>query len=509
MKKVLALLVVSVMALSAASCAPATSNSGTADNAAAAATSEAAPQLAPYVIDYYMLANSVSSDAGPISEEINKIIQPKFNATLNITMLTWGDWFTKTQAALAAGEKVDLLFTADWYQYMTSIANNNLMPLNDLLAKYAPDTVAQLGETFIKGSQFNNINYAVPTDKELAVNGGFCWNKTLADKYGLKVDPTWKSVKDWEPLLKTIKENEPNVIPYLTDGNLYHLNYISYVGCDLAWDGNKPTDPTLQWIYDYPEYLNEIRVMQDFYNKGYIPKDSTSAATNDWMSKHLIQGDFFMSTQPLKPGKGKSGELMAAMSDHSIQLDEYETYPLLVNTTHCGGSMLAIPNTSKDPARAMMFINEMHTNPDVTNLLAWGIEGKDYTVVQADNPKRVKPVDGNTWTPAVLVWTLGNVYNVWLSDVEPEDKYPLLAQTKKGIPQHIANGYRFNVEKYQDQMTAIATVTDQYNTPIRVGAMDLDKTLPEYKAAMDAAGFQTFKDAAVQDFQAWLATQKK
>ena len=274
MKKLLAFFIASIMALTAAGCAPAVSNSNapanaatadagtkatadtgnqaTADAGAQAAVSEtaaAAPaateNLKPYVIDYYMLANSVSSEVGPVSEAINKIIQPKFNATVNITMLTWGDWFTKTQAALAAGDKIDILFTADWYQYMNSIANNNLMPLNDLIDQYGAEMKAQLGETFIKGSQYKNINYGVPTDKELAVNGGFVWNKTLADKYNLKVDPTWKSVKDWEPLLKEIQAKEPNIVPFLFDGNMYHLNYINYLPCDLAFDASKPNDPTL------------------------------------------------------------------------------------------------------------------------------------------------------------------------------------------------------------------------------------------------------------------------
>ena len=79
--------------------------------------------------------------------------------------------------------------------------------------------------------------------------------------------------------------------------------------------------------------------------------------------------------------------------------------------------MLAIPRTSEDPARAMMFINLMHVDAKLANLFVWGIEGVHHKVVQED-PKRVAPIEGNTWTQAVLPWTLGNVFNHWLGEHE-------------------------------------------------------------------------------------------
>ena len=81
-----------------------------------------------------------------------------------------------------------------------------------------------MGEGFVIGSQINGVNYGVPTDKEFAVNGGFVWNKDLADKYNLDM-PSVESVEDLEPMLKVIKENEPNVIPYLVEqgGGMYTI----------------------------------------------------------------------------------------------------------------------------------------------------------------------------------------------------------------------------------------------------------------------------------------------
>lgn len=52
--------------------------------------------------------------------------------------------------------------------------------------------------------------------------------------------------------------------------------------------------------------------------------------------------------------------------------------------------MLAISTTSEDPARAMMFINLLHTDPYLNNLLNYGIEGKHYLKV---NENVIKPTE--------------------------------------------------------------------------------------------------------------------
>ena len=470
----------------------------------------ASGEPAPYVIDYYMLANSASPDVNIVMDEINKITLPKFNAKVNITMIDWNDWFSKVNGDIRAGSKVDVVFTADWHQYMDSIAGDYFIPLNDLLDEYGAPTKAQLGETFISGCKVDGVLYGIPTDKELAVNGGFVYNKTLLDKYGLKVNKNWKSLRDWEPLLKVIKENEPQVCPLFVYGIWCHPNLIYYLPCELVFDGDKNND-VIQWAYDNPAYMNELRTARDFFLKGYIPHEMAGMLETDvmsWANRLIAKGNFFLTTLPLKPGKGKSTELMATLEVPGIEYDEFETFPLLVNTRHCGGSMLAISKTSKDPVKAMQFINEMHTNPQLTNLLAWGIEGKHYTVV-SENPKRVQPVENNNWTPSVLVWTFGNVFNVHLSAVEPKDKYNLLASTKVGIPQHIANGYRFNPAKHQDIITVINTISDEYAIPIRIGAVDPDKSVAAMRAEMNAAGFRELKEAIDADFRRWLKEARR
>jgi len=511
MKKVTALVVVLAMlfaacggggggtALDQAATSPTPANNASGGDAASSG------DLEPYELVYFMLTNSVASNELPVvTEAINEITREKFNATVNISMIPWGDWHTVVTTTLGAGEQVDILFTADWYEYMQGIAANYFLPLNDLMQQHAPQVLSQLGNVFVTGSQVNGINYGVPTDKELAVNGGFLWNQNLVDKYGFEPDPNWKSYADWEPYLEIIKQNEPDIVPLLTDGNHYHIDMITYLPLNTGW-AVQGSDPTINYRYEMDMYVKELHVMRDLFQKGYIPRDAILDETA-WYNQHLSMGNFFLTTQPLKPGKGKSTELMSAAINPDIVYDEFETYPLLVNTTHCGGSMLAIGSTSRDPARAMMFINEMHTNPDMVNLLVWGVEGVTYTVVDTD-PTLVLPIDGNQWTSAVLGWTLGNVFLTHLAEYEPRDKYDLLAATKVGIPGHLANGYRFDPTDWLDTIAAVTNSVEEFSRPIRVGAVDTDEGISNLLAAAESAGYRPYLEAVRADFAAWLADQ--
>ena len=463
-----------------------------------------AADLDPYVIDFWMLVGSVSSEKAMIEAEINKIIEPKFNATINITMVDWDNWWTQV-SLLNAGEKVDLLFTADWWQYTEGIANNYFLPLNDLIAEYAPEVPGKLGDAFINGTQVNGINYGIPTNKELAVNGGFMWNKTLADKYDLVPDPSWRSHKDWEPFLEIIAENEPDVIPILTPGGWAHMDWVDYIPCHIGWQDIGNDDPELRFRWETEYYIEELRAVREMYEKGYFPADA-AIANSEYFNKHVQLGDFFLTTQPLKPGKGKSTELMSQLLTPGIEYDEFETFPLVGTTNHTGGSMYAIASTSDDPARAMMFLNEMHTNPDIVNLLVWGIEGLTYEVVEEEPVKIVRSVPGNTWTPNVYGWMIGDYYSIYLAEGEPLDKYDLLRATKE-CTSHIANGYRFDTEPWLDTITAVLDVLDEYEKPLLAGALDVDEGLAALIAAVEAAGFREYFAAVQADYEAWLAAK--
>ena len=526
-KSLLALLLVLLMVMSAfggcgtapaateSSSAPAESSSAAVEESSAAVEStEAAPSEAPaleeYEIVYYMLANTISKDRDMIVEKLNEMTKAKINATVNIVMLDWGTWTDKFNTGINAGEKMDIAFTADWFGYLDSVANGYFLALNDpadnLLEQYAPETVAALGEGFIKGSRIGGMNYAVPTDKEFAVNSGLVWNKDLADKYGFDMTKV-KTIADLEPMLKTIKEKEPNIIPYLIDGQGFINPFTDLSGgANIGVDYADITDKTMKHVWEMPVMIEKAKTNKKFMDAGYISKDAPT--DNAKAGDHLLAGDFFVTEQPLKPGKGKSTELMAA-AGNKFKLDEYDWTPYVAVSMHAGGSMLAIPQTSGDPARAMMFINLMHTDPDIANLLVWGIEGTHHKAVGTSGigEKIVEALPDNAWTSASLPWTLGSVYIHWLGSNEPENKHEMFQLSKTQSKSHISLGYRFTKKAdYQPQYAALSNVMAEYDRVLATGAVkDFDATYKEFMDKMKAAGLDEVKAALQADLDAYVA----
>ncbi len=129
---------------------------------------------------------------------------------------------------MQAGEKMDIMFTADWREYMQLASQDLFIPLNDdeseygnLLEEYGQDILAGLNPAFITGTQIDGVNYAVPTNKELTVPEGFIYNVTFADEIGFTEEDAANitSMRDLEPWLEKAKEARPDEYPFNTDGN--------------------------------------------------------------------------------------------------------------------------------------------------------------------------------------------------------------------------------------------------------------------------------------------------
>ena len=339
-----------------------------------------------------MISSNPSNQDKVVEEAINKIIQPKFNATIDFIMVSFGDWDTKARVQLQSGEKIDIFFTPEWLSYMANINNNLLLPLDDpngvagdLINTYAPQTVKDLG-AFIPANKVNGFLYAVPTNKELCVPGGLIWNKTYVDKYGIDINSI-DTPEKLEPVLAKFKTDEPDVYPLLSTGGWSafdpfiqgFLNNMEPISVYIGKEGESQ-DPKYYWEDESTKA--RCKTMEKWYKAGYLNPDSYLTTFNN--IDVLNAGKFLVSTDfVLKGGQVKANELMAQSGNSELKLAEVQTSPSVIVTTHAGGSMLGIPITSKDPARAMMYINEMHQNTELLNLMAWGIKGVHYDLNDA------------------------------------------------------------------------------------------------------------------------------
>jgi putative aldouronate transport system substrate-binding protein len=489
---------------------------------APAPTDTSVPTTPPVMLDYYIVGNSDSPERAAVENAIDAYIEPLINADITFHIIGWGDWASKAVTALEAGEKIDIFFTADWYYYMQLVGEGLLTPLNDdngpngnLLEQYGQGILTSLNTAFITGSQVDGVSYAIPTNKELSVPWGFVYNATIADEIGFTdADAAAvKTMKDLEPWLEKAKNAYPDIYPYLTDGTIGFMPWIHafatnindyVVNMSAIPDASGKVDETIMVPFETDWMKDYLNIVRDWYTKGYINPDA-GLSTFD-TSQDMNAGKFFIEPMPLKGNNIKAQELVIASGNPDLQLKEIYGMPKVINTSDCGGSMLAIPMSSDHPVEAMKLINLMHTDRKLINMMLYGVEGTNWTL---EPDGRVNIIDDGwiQYHPGAWVW--GDITLQYVTTKEDPNKNKLLIDYAQDAFPEPSLGFRFRPEPVAAEMTALSAVVDGSSRALLTGYVDPTTELPKFIQAMKDAGLDTVLAEVQKQYDEWKAAAGK
>ncbi len=474
----------------------------------------------PYTLDIYWVGNGDNEAVrAGVEAAVNAYIEPLIGANVSYHIVGWGDWNDKAINALQSGEKMDLIFTADWEGYGVEVAGGLLTPLDDLLEEYGQGIKETLPQTFLDGVKVNGVLYGIPTNKELCVPEGFIINKTAAEAIGWDVtadDPSITCTADLEPWLEKYKEMFPDKYPYLMDGQ--NGRWADEPWCpDWAGMTNNSVamkmaqvdgafDETVYSIFETPEQEEHIRLMYDWGQKGYIDPDA--ALTSFDYNGTFGRGDFLAFSQPLKGNGIKAAEMYAANATAEFECVEITMQPKYVVTTHAGGSMFGIPVTSQAPEKAMQYLNLMHSDATLVNLMLFGAEGENYTKV---NDQQVELTDQNWYGVHGGAWTVGNTKLQYVLTSEDPAKNELLQSYADDAIATASLGFRFVKDNVADQIAAVDAVVTEMANPMMCGSVDPDDPdlgIEALKAALADAGMPDIIAEVEAQYADWKAAQE-
>ncbi|EFM11805.1 extracellular solute-binding protein family 1 [Paenibacillus curdlanolyticus YK9] len=443
-------------------------------------------------------------DEAKIEDEINKYLKDKINATIDLQPIDWTAWEDKVNLMIASRDPVDIYFTAQWTKYAVNVGKGAFLDLGPLLKDYGQDIVKTLDPVFLEGSKINGVNYGVPTNKELAAQGGIVYRKDIADELSIDMSKV-KSIQDLDAVFATVKAKKPEMTPlYLLKGENFDAHYFG--NFDALGDTSVPgillkdaTDTTIKANYDTQRYVDTLKLTRDFFVKGYINSD---AATTTTMNKDALKaGNVFAMTAALKPGKAKELETELGLVG---KLGQIELNEKTVSTSETSGSMLAISTTSGDPARAMMFINLLHSDKYLNNLINFGIEGQHYT----KNGEIITPTDNTKNYAPGAAWMFGNQFLNYVWNSEDPDKWEQFRKFNEGPKVSPGLGFVFDSEKVKAEVGAIVNIDRQYQTALETGSVDVDKVLPEYKDKLLKAGVDKILIEKQAQFDKYISEKK-
>jgi len=468
-----------------------------------AATEEEPPasDLKPYKISL-VYPGTPQTDEKKVEEALNKLLTEKINATIDLMPIDWGAWDDKINLMIASREEVDIIFTAQWNGHANNVSKGAFLELGDLIDQYGKGIVDSLDPAFLEGAKINGKNYGIPTNKELAAAGGIVYRKDVTDELGIDMSNV-KTPQDLDAVYAVVKAKRPDLTPLYTTAGVFNSHF--FANYDFLGDSTIPgailkdeagtTVTSIEKIERYKQYLNLTR---DYFKKGYINADAatTQVSSGDaWKA-----GTVFSTVEPMKPGKDAE---IASASGLTGKLAQIIMTEKTVATSETAGSMLGISSTSKDPARAMMLINLLHTDKEINNLLNFGIEGEHYT----RNGEIITATDSTANYNPGSAWMFGNQFLNYVWDTEDPDKWAKFKEFNQNAKVSPALGFVFNSEPVKAEVGALANVIRQYQRALETGSLDVDKILAEYEAKLKDAGVDKVIAEKQKQFDEFLASK--
>ncbi len=450
-------------------------------------------------LTWYLVGNRTQADLPVVLEKANALLMEKLNVTLKLFVFTAGDEYDmKTNTALAAGEPIDIVFTANWNaNYNINATSGYFTELNGYLNKY-PTIRNILGDSFLNASAINGKNYAIPTNKEKVHHWGYLLRKDLVTKYNMDVTQI-TSIENIEPFLKTIWENERQITPLAVaamDAPFQILDW-DRISDDDVPGALYPDNGSTRIINHFlaPESIEVYRLMRSWYNKGYIHQDAEA------MQNQLDQmrsGRFFAASQSLKPGK--DAEISANTGFEWVQVDI--TQPVMSNR-EATGAMLAIPVKSANPERAFRFIELLYTDKELINLLKFGIQDVHYHKV-AENMIQLTDAAHSRYNPG-YTWCFGDQFKDYVMDNEDPLKWDrFIIYNSKGLALD-SLGFVFDKTNVEAQTSACKNVVQAYYRQLFTGSADVDTTIRQFEKELKAAGVGDLIAEMQKQYDAWLA----
>jgi putative aldouronate transport system substrate-binding protein len=468
------------------------------------------------VVVAWISFNKIPDDMGAVDDAINQYIQKKYpglNIAIDLQLYGPAEYNQKINLALASGTPMDIF---DPLPLGAFVAKNQLLPLESLIDKYGQGIKKMVDKDFgpgvMKTTVFNGHQYSIPVNKGMALNLTVVYDKDLLALTGY-TEKDINSLQDLPKIFDALKQKKPDVIPFapISTGDTMLLRYLANkYEVDTLSDmstmagvvfGNSGKVVNL---YESKEFAEGVRMMRDWYTKGYLPKDAATSQANS--QQYFGAGRLFCTLGGY--GGNQIGVAISQQTGRNIGAKHIVSFYFdsqAVNLVTTG-----IASNTKVPEAAMKMLNLIYTDEFVINTMLYGIEGRDYIKVDSHHWKYPDGKDANTvpYTASLCTGVLGSeslqYQPVGMSWDDVLQKLKDNQKTKRS-PYF---GFNFDTSALKNEIGAITNVYNQYIPALICGALDPDTTIQKLNKALKDAGIDRVIVEKQKQLDAWVKTNK-
>ncbi len=440
----------------------------------------------------WIVPGSPQKDAELVMKAINEITVDKIGAKVDIQFVDDSLFSDRMTMNFATGNDFDLCFTGYLNPCMDAVQNNGYYDITDYFEK-SDKLKSVIPDYILTKLKIDGRLYGIPNMQIVTSSTGLFVQKDLAEEYGLDPDEI-HFIEDIEPMLEWVKNNKPDIYPFKTGRYGGGHAGVSQKMSELAgmvsstWDenGNVAFVPG----YETENWQKDVRLMRDWFEKGYIRSDIASINDDE---NELYEKKYAVWRGAYKPGGEEEFNANYDFECIAIQLTkEYITG----GTTIAAGT--AIGKNSKNPELAFKLMEEVNTNVELFNLIAFGVEGENYKR-NAEGKIELKKNGG--WLTRGA-WKFGNVFNSYILEGQNENVWEETKKFNDNAERTPITGWVFNTKPVRDEIAKMMLVKEKYSMSGN-GSEPPESYLDSYIAELKAAGVYKVAAEAQKQFDEW------
>lgn len=512
MKRLLAAVLAATMIFGLTACSQSDSEkqttTGSKDTASTASDTKSYDKI---VYAYATFNNIPTSDTlSTVEEAINKITREKIGAEVKLMPIGIADYSSSISLALQGGDQIDLFESLG--DFNNCVSSSMAYDLTGMIDAAAPETKALLGDDLLAACVKDGKLYGIPTYKPYALTPMVIYKQDIADQLGIDMTQV-KNLNDLTEVLRQVKAAYPDMTPYVpaNQGNGNVSFTMNKMDC-LTDDFYSPkgvllgNDMTVVDYYGTDGFKDVANLMRTWYNEGLILQD---AATTTSSAAELMTADnsFCYVASYSYPTADTAASLSAQMGGQ--KLGAVQIGDAYLDTTSINALSWMVASTSKAPEAALKFLNLTFTDPEIINLLIYGIKDRDYVLdsegyVSYPEGKDASSVD---YTAQLSCGTLGNFFLMYPMAGTSKDSLTWEEEQNQKAEKSPAMGFTFDSSSVKTEYASVSNVIQQYLPGLLCGSVDPETVLPEFKDKLTTAGMDTIIKAKQEQLDAWLAAK--
>ncbi len=447
------------------------------------------------------------ADTQMVTDAVNEILREKYNIEVEFQISDSGSYNQTITLALSSGQQVDIMSTL-FANYSNMVNQGYLMDLEEdgLFQTYGQGIQGVIDQKYIDACRVGGVLYGITNTRDYAVGRGCISVGTeFLDAIGYEAPADAEEIipiteEELEDIFARLHAQFPDLEVYRpADNDLVQQTLVDQIGGNnFSVLLGSSDELKVVNLFETDEYMNFCKRVYNWNQLGYISKDAAADTTN--VIVLVKEGVLMAYGTGGKPGS-KVQESTGADKDMTI----FQTREDYVSSSAVASYPWAIPISTANPEAAMVLMNELYTNPELADLIIYGIEGTHYEITEDGF------LDANAGTSPDTFSTLNWLYpNQFASTVivgNTADLWERTTQFNEEARQSPASGFAFDSTNIATEQTAVTNVYDEYRKSLEFGFVDPEVAIPEMLQKMNSAGLQKIIEEKQAQLDAWAASK--